>query len=45
MIFVYLTLFTLNNVILPAKHRSTGYRSKNVNILQTLLKISIFNEI
>ncbi len=27
MIFVYLTLFTLNNVILPAKHRSTGYRS------------------
>ncbi len=26
MIFVYLTLFTLNNVILPAKHRSTVYR-------------------
>ncbi len=28
-IFVNLTLFILNNLILPAKHRSTEYRSVN----------------
>jgi len=30
-IIIYLTSFTLTNVLLPAKQRSTGYRSVNLN--------------